>query len=463
MASTASNNTVCQQSDTICFIREYQLEVIVVPALLISTTVLTLLVICLCMCCRNQERSRARHRHHSSKHRQTHTQRHTQAHHNTHHNTHPLHQPKTHHHTHHRNTRPQPRTRTHNNKHHLHGIDAPPGINPLEHEEVPMTVQNRRPTQAAVPLTSTERPPGGFSQVTALPASFSMKPNDTASLYRGRMDSRDVVLRMLKETADSRETQNFLDFASFLSALGPHPFIPAVLGVVSVQRPLTLVVEELKNRDLLGFLWRCRQENSVHDMTEKRIFIMAGQVATALEYLHSKGYVHGKVAARSILVGSDLTAKLWGLGSAFRRARSSSGGAVEDMELRKWQAPEVLVGRPVSPSSDVWSFGILLYEMVTLGDPPFADIMATDLVQYLQRGNTLKRPPTCSTSLYAVIRSSCHWNPQRRAPLAELIRVLRAGEESANGRTVLRVPEPHNLERYTREAGIGQAFSYAVL
>lgn len=79
---------------------------------------------------------------------------------------------------------------------------APPGINPLEHEELPMSVQqvqqNVRPTLAAVPQMSTERHHGTFSEVAALPLSFSIKPNDTVSLYRARMDNRDVVLRVLK-------------------------------------------------------------------------------------------------------------------------------------------------------------------------------------------------------------------------------------------------------------------------
>lgn len=61
------------------------------------------------------------------------------------------------------------------------------------------------------------------------------------------------------ENANNSEKQDFLGFASFLSNMGPHPFIPALLGVVSVQSPFVLVVEELKHRDLLGFLWRCRQ------------------------------------------------------------------------------------------------------------------------------------------------------------------------------------------------------------
>lgn len=80
---------------------------------------------------------------------------------------------------------------------------APPGINPLEHEELPMAVQqvrqNVRPSLAGVfPQTTTERQHETFSQVTVLPLSFSIKPNDTVSLYRARMDDKDVILRVLK-------------------------------------------------------------------------------------------------------------------------------------------------------------------------------------------------------------------------------------------------------------------------
>ncbi|XP_041867564.1 tyrosine-protein kinase STYK1 isoform X2 [Melanotaenia boesemani] len=330
--------------------------------------------------------------------------------------------------------------------------------------KVQQVQQNSKQTPTAVPQVSTERHQGAFGQVTALPQSYSIKPNDTVNLYRGSMDSKNVILRVLKDTATSSEKQHFLGFASFLSELGPHPFIPLLLGVVSVQPPLIIVVEELKHRDLLGFLWKCRQDNSGYDMTEKMIFTMAGQVASALEYLHSKSCIHSNMGARSILVGEDLTAKLWGLGSVYRRrTQLGSPGAVDDMELSKWQAPEVLAGRPVSPSSDVWSFGILLYEMVTLGDPPFASIMATELLQYLQRGKSLKQPATCSNSLYSIIKSCCQWNPQQRLSVSELLRVLHTKEKSANGRTVLRVTEPLNFERYMREAGCGEAFNFAVL
>lgn len=432
MSSNSTADNLCAPDDQLCIVREHEQAVIIVPTLLLFGTLVTLLSLFILRFCPGRRRTRttAPQRYHSSSHR--HTQR-------------------------------------HNHRNNLQGIDAPVGINPLEHEELPMSVQqvrqNVRPTLAAVPQMSTERHHDAFSQVTALPLSFSLKPNDTVSLYRARMDNRDVILRVLKDTANSSEKQHFLGFASFVSGLGPHPFLPALLGVVSTQTPMLMVVEELQHRDLLGFLWRCRQDNSSSesscDMTEKRIFTMAAQVASALEYLHTQQCIHGNVGARSVLVGGDLTAKLWGLGSAYRRRTQAQ--EVADMELRKWQAPEVLSRRAVTQSSDVWSFGILLFEMATLGDPPFAKLMATELLQYLQRGKHLKRPTTCSNSLYSIIRSCCQWNPQQRPSMSELIRKLQAGEKSANGRTVLRVPEPLNIEIYMREAGYGEAYNYAVL
>lgn len=339
-----------------------------------------------------------------------------------------------------------------------------------------MTVQhsaqtNAKPNRAAVPQQTTERQHRAFSQIMALPQTFFIKPNDSVSLYRAQMDRKDVVLRVLKDSASAAERQQFLGFASFLSRLGPHPFIPALLGVVTVQPPLMIAIEELQHRDLLSFLWKCRQDNSEPgcDMTEKRIYIMARQVASALDYLHSQQCVHGNVGARSVLVGRDLTVKLWGLGSAYRRAQAQSSGTVgtlgssDVMELRKWQAPEVLARTGISKSSDVWSFGILLYEMVTLGDPPFSQLMATELLQYLQRGKFLRKPATCSNALFSLIKSCCQWNPQQRVSLPELIRKLESGERTANGSIVLRVPEPLEIGQYLREAGYGEAYNYAVL
>ncbi|KAM8841397.1 tyrosine-protein kinase STYK1 isoform 2-T4 [Spinachia spinachia] len=407
MASNSTADVLCSPNDQLCIVTYHMKEVIIVPTLLLLASMVTLLALGLVMCCPERKRTPTSvpQRYHSSSHRHNQRQRHP-----------------------------------------LQGIDAPPGINPLEHEDLPMSVQQVQqqtvvPIRAAVPQGSTGRQRGAFSQLTPLQLSFSIKPDATVGLYRARMDNRDVVLRMLKERADSSEKQHFFGFASFVSGLGPHPFIPELLGVVSVQPTPSMVVEELQHRDLLGYLWRCRQE-----------------------YLHSRSCIHGNVGARSVLVGGDLTAKLWGLNAAYRRTTAAvSAGDIEDKETRKWQAPEVLARGGFRQSSDVWSFGMLLYEMVTLGDPPFAQISANELLQHLQRGTHLKRPVGCSNALYSVIRACGHWRPEQRLSVTELMSTLHGAESSANGSTVLKVPRPLDIEKYLREAGYADAYNYAVL
>ncbi|KAF4100661.1 tyrosine-protein kinase STYK1 [Onychostoma macrolepis] len=427
--SNATNPCV---SGTLCEVLFYKAELIVIPVLFLLAFLVTLIILFVLKCFHKPSHLYGHHRNDKDD---------TQHHHNTH--------------------------RHHNsNRRHLQGIDAPAELNPLEHEVIPMTVQPHHDMQnssPAVPQQTTGRHPDLFQLVSPLPLTFSVKQDTTFTLHRAVMDRQPVILRVLKESANAREHQYFLGFAHFLSELGPHPLIPKLLGVVSVQTPLMIAVEELEHRDLLSFLWRCRQDHTGQeapcDMTERRIFTMVAQIASALEYLHSKNYIHGNVKARSVLVGRDLSVKLWGLGPAYRRKTSTGSIDVEDMGMRKWQAPEALARQPLQQSSDIWSFGILLYEMVTLGEPPFPNIMTSELMQHLQRVNTLKKPPNCSNTLYSIIKSCCQWKPKDRVSLAELIRKLQSGERSADDQAVLRVSEPLDMEKYMREAGYGESLN----
>ncbi|XP_037836457.1 tyrosine-protein kinase STYK1b isoform X2 [Kryptolebias marmoratus] len=379
----------------------------------------------------------------------------------------------------------------------LQGIDAPPGIDVLEHESIALDMPSSystfqppnsfitktlsttpsafaNPPAAAPPPARTsftpvaqprelprQRLPESFNLVAPLPAT-SLRSGSSVSLYRARMENRNVVLRVLNDSADATERHGFLGFASFLSQLGPHPFLPELLGVVSLRAPLVTVVEELENLDLLSYLWRCRQNNvdPPCEMTERRIFTMAKQVASALEFLHSKDLLHGNVRAHSVLVSGQLTAKLWGLHGVYTR-KDQKATQKDDPGMKKWQAPEVLVKKSATQSSDVWSFGVLLYEMATLGEAPFAEISVNELLQFHQRGKSLKKPASCSNALYALIKSCCQWKEQDRPLLAEVSRKLVSGEKGASDR-VLKAPGAINIEQYLQEAGYGETNSYTV-
>ncbi|KAM8734869.1 tyrosine-protein kinase STYK1b isoform 2-T2 [Acanthopagrus schlegelii] len=358
MSSASEADFRCTHGDTICEIRVYEQEVIIVPTLLLASFLVTLVfVLLLRFCPEKVDRIRP----HASK---------------------PA------------------------NRRVLHGIDAPPGINVLEHESIaldvpssystfhpPNTYASRNfsksaftpsipsspPPQPFVPSFTPivqprelprQRLPESFNLVTPLTVAFSLRSDSSVSLYRARMENRNVVLRVLNDSADATERHNFLGFASFLAQLGPHPFLPELLGVVSLRAPLVTVVEELENKDLLSCLWRCRQGNvdPPCEMTERRIFTMASHVASALEFLHSKDLLHGNICARSVLVTKDFTAKLWGLHGVYTR-KNQGATQKDDPSRKKWQAPELLAKRPAGQSSDIWSFGVLLYEMATLDIP----------------------------------------------------------------------------------------------
>lgn len=451
MTSLSEADFQCKNGDTICAIRVYEQEVIIVPIFLLAGFLITLVFILLMRFCPE----------------------------------------KVH--------RIRPQASKSATRRILHGIDAPPGINVLEHESIaldmPTSYSTFQPPNSNYPSKNLsmsvvtpsfphspppqpfkpnfipvvqprelprQRLPESFNLVTPLPVAFSLHTDSSVSLCRARMENRNVVLRVLNDSADATERHNFLGFASFLSQLGPHPFLPELLGVVSLRAPLVTVVEELENRDLLSFLWRCRQEqvDNPCEMTERRIFTMAKQVASALEFLHSKDILHGNIRAHSVLVTKEFTAKLWGLHGVYTR-KNQEATQRDDPSMKKWQAPELLAKRPAGQSSDIWSFGILLYEMATLGEAPFAEIPVNELLQFHQRGKSLKKPSNCSNTLYSVMKSCCQWKDQDRPSLAEVSRKLLSGEKSASDK-VLKVSGTVNIEQYLQEAGYGEANSYTV-
>uniref|UniRef100_A0A8C6SEX6 Serine/threonine/tyrosine kinase 1b n=1 Tax=Neogobius melanostomus TaxID=47308 RepID=A0A8C6SEX6_9GOBI len=442
MSTVTKSDYLCQHGDTICEIRVYEQEVIVVPILLLAAFLVTLVFILLLRYCPERvDRIRPENLKNSCR-------------------------------------------AQHSNRRVLSGIDAPPGINPFEHENIALDLPSNSyatfhpPTTYAsskslrrsvdpfsappqepfkpsfIPVTQPrelprQRLPESFNLVSPLPAAFSLRSDSAVSLYRARMDNRNVVLRVLKDTANADERHSFLGFASFL-----------LLGVVSLKAPLVTVIEEMENRDLLSLLWRCRQTDPPCEMTERIICTMASQVASALAFLHSKDLLHGNIRARSVLVSRGYTAKLWGLHGVYTR-KNQQGTQKDDSSMKKWEAPERLAKRPPNHSSDIWSFGVLLFEMASLGEAPFAEIPITELIQFHQRGKSLKKPLNCSNTLYSIIKSCSQWKESDRPSLAELTKKLSSAEKSASDKPI-KSPRAVNIEQYLQEAGYGETNNYTV-
>ncbi|OWK52847.1 Tyrosine-protein kinase STYK1 [Lonchura striata] len=219
-----------------------------------------------------------------------------------------------------------------------------------------------------------------------------------------------------------------------------------------------MIIEDVSLGDLLTFLWTCRKDvmamDSVpYDLTERQVYEVGQQVAAALAYLEEKNLFHGDIAARNVLLHHNFTAKLCGLGLAYE-AHTYGASSVAWKVPVKWQAPERLLSKPPTIKADIWSFGILLYEMITLGAPPYPEVPPSDILLYLQKQNIMKQPSSCQQAMYCIMKSCWQWSAAHRPSPAQLLCSLKAAVKTSNGHTVLQVPEPVVPELYANVAGV---------
>uniref|UniRef100_A0A8I6ACE7 Serine/threonine/tyrosine kinase 1 n=1 Tax=Rattus norvegicus TaxID=10116 RepID=A0A8I6ACE7_RAT len=269
-----------------------------------------------------------------------------------------------------------------------------------------------------------------------------------------------------------QEVQDFIGRIQFYQYLGKHKNLVQLEGCCTERLPLYMMLEDVVPGDLLNFLWTCRRDvmtmdGLLYDLTEKQIYHIGKQVLLALEFLQEKHLFHGDVAARNILIQSDLTPKLCHLGLAYEvHTHGAISSARSSTIPLKWLAPERLLLRPASIRGDVWSFGILLYEMVTLGAPPYPEVPPTSILQYLQRKKIMKRPSSCTHAMYNIMKYCWRWSEDSRPLPGELRLRLEAASRTANDKAVLQVPELVVPDLYADVAGISTeslSDSYSVL
>uniref|UniRef100_A0A287DDJ5 Serine/threonine/tyrosine kinase 1 n=2 Tax=Marmotini TaxID=337730 RepID=A0A287DDJ5_ICTTR len=160
----------------------------------------------------------------------------------------------------------------------------------------------------------------------------------------------------IREPAGLHEVQDFVGRIQFYQYLGKHKNLVQLEGCCTDRLPLYMVLEDVAQGDLLSFLWTCRRDvmtmdGLLYDLTEKQVYHIGKQVLLGLEFLQDKHLFHGDVAARNILIQSDLTAKLCGLGLAYEVHALGAISSARTIPL-KWLAPERLLLRPAGIRGD---------------------------------------------------------------------------------------------------------------
>ncbi|NXS18110.1 STYK1 kinase, partial [Mystacornis crossleyi] len=284
------------------------------------------------------------------------------------------------------------------------------------------------------------------------------------SIYRAQLETgssgktKTVVLKALQDLDSPQKVKDFLGRIKFHQTLGHHENLVELVGCCVDQLPLYMIMEAVSLGDLLNFLWTCRKDVMAmdgvpYDLTERQVYEVGQQVAAALAYLEEKKLFHGDIAARNVLLHHNFTAKLCGLGLAYE-CHTRGASSVPRKVPVKWQAPERLLSKPPTIKADIWSFGILLYEMITLGAPPYPEVPPSDILSYLQKQNIMKQPSTCQQAMYCIMKSCWQWSAAHRPSPAHLLCSLKTAMKTSSGHTVLQVPEPVVPELYADVAGI---------
>ncbi|TMS16832.1 Tyrosine-protein kinase STYK1 [Larimichthys crocea] len=284
-------------------------------------------------------------------------------------------------------------------------------------------------------------------------------------ICKGVLKERDgassaVVVKSLRDGTNQPEAKEFMDWVLFHARVCKHENVVRMLYCQTKRLPMYLVLDACSPGNLLHFLWTLRNKNSnVADpslnFSERSVFLVAKQVAAGLDYLMSNHrLVHGDVAARNILIGPGLSARVSGLGVAFGGHKMDSAMRRRAAEVPlKWQAPERIMMQLSIDRSDVWSFGILLYELITLGSPPYPELEPLSVLPKLQGSYRMKRPENCGGPLYDLMKYCWMWSFKDRPAFSAIIKLLQSSLHLAATKAIC-VPEVIDMVEYNRKAGL---------
>ncbi|XP_060151545.1 fibroblast growth factor receptor 4 isoform X2 [Globicephala melas] len=268
---------------------------------------------------------------------------------------------------------------------------------------------------------------GCFGQVVCAEA-FGMDPirPDQAST---------VAVKMLKDNASDKDLADLVSEMEVMKLIGRHKNIINLLGVCTQEGPLYVIVECAAKGNLREFL-RARRppgpdlspdgpRSSEGPLSFPALVSCAYQVARGMQYLESRKCIHRDLAARNVLVTEDNVMKIadFGLARGIHHIdyyKKTSNGRLPV----KWMAPEALFDRVYTHQSDVWSFGILLWEIFTLGGSPYPGIPVEELFSLLREGHRMDRPPHCPPELYGLMRECWHAAPSQRPTFKQLVEAL---------------------------------------
>nr|XP_046222434.1 ephrin type-A receptor 3 isoform X2 [Oncorhynchus gorbuscha] len=229
-----------------------------------------------------------------------------------------------------------------------------------------------------------------------------------------------VAIKTLKAGYTDKQRRDFLSEASIMGQFD-HPNIIRLEGVVTRSKPVMIVTEYMENGSLDSFLKK-------HDaqFTGIQLVGMLRGIASGMRYLSDMGYVHRDLAARNILVNSNLVCKVsdFGLSRVLEddpeAAYTTRGGKIPI----RWTAPEAISYRKFTSASDAWSYGIVLWEVMSYGERPYWEMSNQDVIKAVDEGYRLPPPMDCPAALYQLMLDCWQKERNNRPKFEQIVSIL---------------------------------------
>uniref|UniRef100_A0AAR2LLI0 receptor protein-tyrosine kinase n=1 Tax=Pygocentrus nattereri TaxID=42514 RepID=A0AAR2LLI0_PYGNA len=242
----------------------------------------------------------------------------------------------------------------------------------------------------------------------------------------------DAAIKRMKEYASKDDHRDFAGELEVLCKLGHHPNIINLLGACEHRGYLYLAIEYAPHGNLLDFLRKSRvletdpafaiANSTASTLSSQQLLHFAADVARGMDYLSQKQFIHRDLAARNILVGENFVAKI----ADFGLSRGQEVYVKKTMGRLpvRWMAIESLNYSVYTTNSDVWSYGVLLWEVVSLGGTPYCGMTCAELYEKLPQGYRLEKPLNCDDEVYELMRQCWREKPYERPSFAQILMSL---------------------------------------
>ncbi|XP_022097118.1 angiopoietin-1 receptor-like isoform X2 [Acanthaster planci] len=246
-----------------------------------------------------------------------------------------------------------------------------------------------------------------------------------------------TAIKVLKGHTSKTDREDFMEEFRTMTNIGYHPNVVSLLGACPHEDDLYVALEYLPKGDLRSYLRRDRLQSDSDEgaLSSTQLIKFALDIAKGMKHLAMSGVIHRDLAARNILLDERLVAKVSGFGLS--RGQDIYVQTSMRRVPTRWLAIESLIDHTYTTQSDVWSFGILLWEIASIGGTPYPSIASKSLTDELKDGYRMSKPPNCDDKIYSLMLRCWEEHPSHRPTFSDLVRILSEMDDNKTEHTYL--------------------------